>query len=150
MPVNEDGNIVLYHATSVEGAASIRKNGVDLLHVNRDMDFGRGFYTTTDFEQAKAWAAKRHNGGAIVTFEISPDELNQLNNKFFATTDSAWMDAVVAGRKGVQPAYDTVSGIMLKNVNAAVSGKALPIGSGQQTTFLSDKAIALLNKGLKK
>ena len=58
LPVNKDGNIVFYHGTTVEGANSIRANGVDLKYATRDMDFGKGFYVTINEKQANAWATK--------------------------------------------------------------------------------------------
>ncbi|MBQ5475895.1 MAG: DUF3990 domain-containing protein, partial [Lachnospiraceae bacterium] len=154
LPVNEDGNIVFYHGTTSEAAISIRNNGVDLNHANRDMDFGRGFYVTTDEAQARTWAdrlgSKNKTSGDVVVFEISEKEFNKLNNKYYGSTDATWGNAVISGRNGIQPPYDTVSGPMLRNVPQAVSGRQMPLGDGQQTTFLTKQAIDTLNNGMKR
>lgn len=42
--------MILYHGSHVEVSKP------KLLKNQRELDFGKGFYTTTDFEQAKAWA----------------------------------------------------------------------------------------------
>ncbi|MBD5134945.1 MAG: DUF3990 domain-containing protein, partial [Lachnospiraceae bacterium] len=153
LPVDENGNIIFYHGTTSEGADSIRKNGVDLNYAIRDMDFGRGFYVTTEVEQAKKWAKRQEKksgkNGEVVVFEVPASEFNQLNNKYFIDADTEWERVVVDGRNGVQPQYDTVSGPMLRNVREAISGKEKPRGDGQQTTFLSNKSIELLNKYMK-
>ena len=153
LPVDENGNILFYHGTTVEAAASIRKNGVDLDHATRDMDFGRGFYVTTDVNQANTWAKrlgdKNNASGDVVVFEIPESDFNKLNNKTFDSPDAEWGKTVVDGRNGVQPPYDTVSGPMLINVKPATKQGATPKGRGQQTKFLSGKSIDLLNNGMK-
>lgn len=154
LPVNEDGNIVLYHGTTAEFADAIRNNGVDLNHATRDMDFGRVFYVTTDEAQARTWAnrlgSKNKTSGDVVIFEIPEKEFNKLNNKYYGSADATWGNAVLSGRNGVQPPYDTVSGPMLRNVPQAVSGRQMPLGDGQQTTFLTKEAIDTLNNGMKR
>ena len=44
--------MILYHGSHVE------VRNPQLLQNQRELDFGKGFYTTTDFEQAKAWARR--------------------------------------------------------------------------------------------
>ena len=153
LPVDENGNILFYHGTTVEAAASIRKYGVDLDHATRDMDFGRGFYVTTDVNQANTWAKrlgdKNNASGDVVVFEIPESDFNKLNNKTFDSPDAEWGKTVVDGRNGIQPPYDTVSGPMLINVKPATKQGATPKGRGQQTTLLSGKSIDLLNNGMK-
>lgn len=56
---------------------------------------------------------------------------------------------MVDGRKGIQPPYDTVSGPMFRNLKQVNEEGASPKGNGQQTTFLSNKAVSLLNSGMK-
>ncbi len=112
------------------------------------MDFGRGFYVTTDVNQAIDWAKrqgrKSGNNGEVVVFEIPASEFNQLNNKYFIGTDTEWGRTVLDGRNGIQTHHDTVSGPMLRNVQGATRGVEKPRGNGQQTTFLSNKSIQLL------
>lgn len=51
-----------------------------LLRVQRDLDFGKGFYTTTDMSQAETWAKRtariRKDGKALVSvYELADDEI---------------------------------------------------------------------------
>lgn len=68
------------------------------------------FYYGTISEVA---AAIRKNGKneEVVVFEVPASKFNQLNNKYFIGTDAEW-ERVVDGRNGVQPQYDTVSGLI--------------------------------------
>ena len=45
-------NMVLYHGSSVEVSQP------EILSAERALDFGAGFYTTTDREQAERWARR--------------------------------------------------------------------------------------------
>ena len=64
----------LYHGTSVEGAADIQKNGIDI-RKSEGGYFGKGFYTTDDFNLAKSNYADfaDDEGGAILEFQILPE-----------------------------------------------------------------------------
>lgn len=42
--------MILYHGSNLEIKSP------QLLKIQRTLDFGKGFYTTSDFEQAKKWA----------------------------------------------------------------------------------------------
>ena len=71
-------------------------------------DFGRGFYTTSNLEQARRWAqiqAKQEelSAGIVTAFEV-PDNLfehPELRIKTFETADEEWLDFVLANRKNV-------------------------------------------------
>lgn len=101
----------LYHGSTV----TVRRP--NLQRGRKTTDFGKGFYTTTDFNQAKKWAKlkqKRESSSkAIVsTFEV-PDEI--LNEGYhilrFAGATKEWLEFVVnnRGRKPT-PKYDLVMG----------------------------------------
>lgn len=149
---NSSEIITLYHGTSTEGAQSIYANGVNLNYATRDMDFGRGFYTTKDINQAKEWAAKHGSeGGAIVEFNVPKSEFDTLNNKLFNSADAEWEDFVRKSRNGMKNDYDTISGPMLKNPSPKFKqGKVNAKSKGQQTAFNSQKAVDMLNKYMKK
>ena len=49
--------MILYHGSHVE------VRNPQLLQNQRELDFGKGFYTTTDFEQAKACEDPEKRGG---------------------------------------------------------------------------------------
>ena len=81
------------------------------------MDFGAGFYTTSDLNQAQRWAKRttqrRHDGfPATSVYEVSfplPDELRIL--RFDHPTES-WFDFVIGNRTvdGFPNDYDVVIG----------------------------------------
>lgn len=81
-------------------------------------DFGKGFYTTTNIEQAKRWALnKQRTAGedakAIVnTYEINDNLLENTNYKIkkFTSPDKEWLSFVVNCRKSVLHEYDIVFG----------------------------------------
>jgi hypothetical protein len=51
--------IRLYHGTTLPNADSIIAIGIDVARGRATTDFGRGFYTTTDEENARAWSRRR-------------------------------------------------------------------------------------------
>ncbi|MBI2298139.1 MAG: DUF3990 domain-containing protein [Armatimonadetes bacterium] len=56
----DNPDLVLYHGTTQEAAESIRREGIRFGPDGaRDLDFGRGFYTTTNLAQARDWARRR-------------------------------------------------------------------------------------------
>ncbi len=42
-------------------------------------DYGKGFYTTDDFDVASLWALKNENGGYVNAYELDLNDLNVLN-----------------------------------------------------------------------
>ena len=140
------GFTTLYHGTSSEAAAAIRANGIDLSFSRANLDFGKGFYTTTDLGQAQAWAARQ--GGEVLTFNVPNSQLGQLSHLQFPGANGAWADFVGANRGGASlHGFDAVSGPMLGNPRAFMNG-ASPTAFGQQMSFHSDTAINLLNNSL--
>lgn len=76
-------------------------------------DFGRGFYTTTNFIQAVKWAKLKQQragkGQSIVSvFEVD-DAIFKFTSTYkilqFAGPDKPWLDFVTANRKGSQISY---------------------------------------------
>jgi hypothetical protein len=81
------------------------------------VDFGKGFYTTTSFEQAQKWAdLKRKRSGvsrAVVSEYEAPDDL--LNGRYatlnFSRPTKDCLDFVVRNRKGLGDGeYDLTMG----------------------------------------
>jgi hypothetical protein len=68
-------------------------------------DFGPGFYTTTDYEQAKKWVEIRRErgqteGGFVSVFE-APEALlqnSQLKRLIFNTAEREWLNFVMKNR----------------------------------------------------
>lgn len=101
----------LYHGSNVE----VRKP--NLLKSRKKTDFGRGFYTTTQKEQAEHWTTIKMDrakaGRRIVSvFEIDDALLTnpELKIREFNGPDEAWLNFVVDSRKGVEHNYDLVFG----------------------------------------
>ena len=103
--------MILYHGSNVE----VRKPS---LHYGRNnTDFGKGFYTTTQKEQAERWSEIKLDrakvGKRIVSvYEIDDSVLNNqdLMIREFHGVDEAWLNFVVDSRKGVKHGYDLVFG----------------------------------------
>ena len=83
----------LYHGTN------IRFETPKIIAPNRALDFGAGFYTTSDIEQASSWAkvvVRRANSGIPLLNVYGLDETfqNRLNVKHFQSPDKEWLDFV--------------------------------------------------------
>ena len=101
----------LYHGSNVE----VRKPS--LLKSRKNTDFGRGFYTTTQKEQAEHWTSikmdRAKKGRRVVSvFEVDETILSNLEFKIreFHGLDEAWLNFVVNSRKGIEHDYDLVFG----------------------------------------
>ena len=100
----------LYHG-SLEVVSEPR-----IITPNRTLDYGRGFYTTTSYEQAEQWVRRRkgaqHPVGYVNVYELAdvlPDEIKQLR---FETPTEEWVDFVMRNRteKGFEHSFDIVYG----------------------------------------
>ena len=101
----------LYHGSNVE----VRKP--NLRYGRKKTDFGRGFYTTTQQEQAEHWTSikidRARTGRRVVSvYEIDDALLTSPDLKIreFHGPDKEWLDFVVNSRKGVEHNYDLVYG----------------------------------------
>ena len=82
-------------------------------------DFGIGFYTTTDLEQARRFVVtkcdrSRKSQGVVSYFEVADDFLKtpELNIRIFRKADEKWARFVEANRRNVNYSheYDIVYG----------------------------------------
>ena len=101
----------LYYGSNVE----VRKPS--LKKSRKKTDFGRGFYTTTQKEQAEHWTSikidRAKKGRRIVSvFEVDDSLLTnpELKIREFNGPDEAWLNFVVDSRKGIEHDYDLVFG----------------------------------------
>lgn len=93
----------LYHGGNIE------VKNPKILTSARVGDFGRGFYTISNLEQARRWAqirAKQEDvqSGIVTVFEV-PDtifENSELRIKTFEKADEEWLDFVLENRKNVE------------------------------------------------
>jgi len=82
----------------------------------KELDFGSGFYTTTNYEQAAQFSEKvaaRSNGDRIVNiYEFDDNILPKFKVLEFQEADIAWLDFVSANRNSPQPRgdYDIIIG----------------------------------------
>ena len=103
--------MLVYHGSNVE----VRKPSLRMSRKNTD--FGRGFYTTTQKEQAEHWTSikidRARTGRRVVSvFEVD-DELQTnpgLKIREFHGPDEDWLNFVVDSRKGIEHDYDLVFG----------------------------------------
>ena len=84
---------------------------------NRTLDYGRGFYTTTSYEQAEAWVRRRMNEkrfshGYVCVYELDESALQNLNTLIFEQPTEEWVDFVMKNRtqKGYVHEFDLVYG----------------------------------------
>ena len=107
----EASPVRLYHGSNVE----VREPR--LLRKYRDLDFGRGFYVTSDIRQARTWAIRtariRGAGNPTVTvYDLDESELADLAVLRFAEPNERWLKFVAAHRKGevMDDMWDIVRG----------------------------------------
>ncbi|MDR1680156.1 MAG: DUF3990 domain-containing protein [Prevotellaceae bacterium] len=101
----------LYHGTN------IRFDTPKIIQPNRALDFGAGFYTTTDIEQASVWAkvvVRRSEKGIplLHVYEFDDDFQEKLNVKHFDTANREWLDFVCNHRLNMYSGdnYDLIIG----------------------------------------
>lgn len=81
------------------------------------VDFGKGFYTTTSFEQAQKWADLKRKRSSVSRAVVSVYEAldDILNGRYvtlnFTGPTKDWLDFVVKNRRGVsEEKYDLTMG----------------------------------------
>lgn len=101
----------VYHGSNVE------VRNPSLRYGRTKTDFGRGFYTTTQKEQAEKWTEikldRSKTGKKIVSAYEVDDALitnPDLRIREFHGVDAAWLNFVVSCRKGQEHNYDLVFG----------------------------------------
>lgn len=103
--------MILYHGSNLE----IKEPS--LRYSRSSLDFGRGFYTTTDLDQAERWAKrvvhiKKYGTPTISVFETNIDMWNNLSILKFDSADKKWLDLVARYRtnQSVVGQYDVITG----------------------------------------
>lgn len=101
--------MIIYHGSNVVVAEP------KLIKQNRFLDFGFGFYTTTNKDQAIAFAEKvyrrRKSGGKIVSVDETR-AFSECSLLHFTSADEAWLDFVSQNRAGTYDGktYDIIFG----------------------------------------
>lgn len=100
--------MILYHGSSVEVPMP------DTLHSRSNVDFGRGFYTTPIYDQARKWAEKfsRRGKRAVVSrYRFDETALKSENILVFDTYSAEWLSFILACRSGQdRSSYEIVVG----------------------------------------
>lgn len=101
----------LYHGSNVEVKTP------QIIISNRTLDFGAGFYTTSNKKQAEKWARsqtlRRGSGEPTVSvYEYDEERTEKLSILRFISADAAWLRYVTDNRKAVYAGkrYDIVIG----------------------------------------
>lgn len=101
----------LYHGSTV----TVKKPNIQ--KGRKATDFGKGFYTTTSYEQAKKWAVlkrnRTHGTKAYVSVYEVPDDIfsRGLTILWFEGATKEWLEFVVSNRRGKgNIEYDLVMG----------------------------------------
>lgn len=101
----------LYHGSTV----TVKRPNIN--KGRRTTDFGKGFYTTTNFEQARKWAILKRNRvngkkAFVSVYEVPDDILEREFSVFrFSGATKEWLEFVVKNRNGEkQGDYDLIMG----------------------------------------
>jgi hypothetical protein len=151
--------ITLYHGSNI----AIKEPQV--IKSKRLLDFGTGFYLTSDFEQAEKWAIRTTNRReegipTISVFQIADCELKTLNVLRFETANKDWLKYISANRTGTlaEDSYDVVIGPVandqaIRTINNYLKAYLtedialqllLPQNLKDQYSFKTEKSLSLL------
>lgn len=151
--------MILYHGSNVEVPEP------KLLKNQRELDFGNGFYTTTDPEQAIKWAKRtaarlKQKNGYVSVYEVEEAVFSTLHILRFVSPDREWLHFVAANRKGelLSGSWDVVAGPVANDQTMPVLSlyldgmydedetikRLLPQKLKDQYTFKTEAAIRLL------
>lgn len=149
----------LYHGSNVTVA------NPRLVDSGRTLDFGGGFYLTSDIDQAVRWARavafRRADGRPVVNqYIIDDDSFLSLDRLEFNTPSSEWLGFVVANRKrlSIDHGYDVISGPVADDttsmiINLYIDGlideesairRLLPQRLSNQFAFKTERALDML------
>lgn len=81
--------ITLYHGTG------IKYNKPDLSKSREDIDFGKGYYLTTDENMSKKWDSTKENS-YVYKYELDIENLNI----YYFKLDEEWLNFIINNRNG--------------------------------------------------
>ncbi len=129
----------IYHGSNQKVATP------SILIGRKNLDFGCGFYATSDFDQAKSSSkAKTKRAGSgqptVNIYNLDTKELAELKILNFSEANEEWLEFVVSNRKGLvqKSKYDLVIGPIANDstifvINSYISGS---IGKDTALTLL--------------
>lgn len=152
-------NMILYHGSNIE------VKHPQIIRSRKLLDFGAGFYLTSDYGQAKKWAVRttgRRGEGrpAISVYNVEDEELKKLSVLKFERPDKEWLRYISVYRmdKSANDKYDVVIGPVandqaIRTVNDFLKGRftediaiqlLLPQNLKDQYAFKTENAILIL------
>ncbi len=152
--------MILYHGSNI-----VVKDA-RLIPSKRFLDFGAGFYLTSDYEQAKRWAdrtanRRREGSPTITVFQVEEPLMDQLRVLSFPSADKDWLRFISANRTGATEGadYDIIVGPVandqaIRTINNYLKGYfseevaiqlLLPQKLKDQYAFKTDRALAILD-----
>lgn len=153
--------MLLYHGSNTE------VSNPQIIESDRRLDFGKGFYLTSSFEQAKRWAQltvkRRGTGKEVVSvFEFDNFSVSDLKILHFTQAQKEWLEYVTMNRKNQNipnDDYDVVIGPVANDRTMPVISlyfagiydieetikRLMPQKLCDQYTFRTEKAIKKLN-----
>lgn len=103
--------MIIYHGSNV----TVEEPRI--LTPNRYLDFGAGFYTTTNYDQALNFAGKvtmrkKCGRSTVNIYELDESIFEKVNVLNFESADEAWLDFVSDNRSGIDrtAGYDLICG----------------------------------------
>lgn len=120
--------MILYHGSNVQVKEP------QIIESKRYLDFGIGFYLTSDFEQAQKWAVRKTNltdmgKPTISVFDFDETAKKELRVLTFTSATKEWLYFIAKNRKGeiTEDRYDLIIGPVandnvIKTVNNYLSG----------------------------
>jgi len=151
--------LILYHGSNVE----VRRPKP--LKKPRQLDFGAGFYTTSDLNQGGRWAKRTswrlgEPNSVVSVYELRDDQILDLRTLRFGIPDRDWLRFIVTNRKGlpILDSWDLSIGPVANDQTASVIDlfldgmydedeairRLLPQKLKDQITFKTNTAIQLL------
>ena len=95
--------MVLYHGTIEKYAKDICNNGIKVANNYKPADFGKGFYTTPDYETARKWAIRKSisliEKPSVVRVIVDDNKMNTIVTTF--EDDLRWGRFVINNRNGI-------------------------------------------------
>lgn len=76
---------------------------------NRTLDYGEGFYTTTDYQQAVDWVMRHSKNteiGYVNVYEVDLEYIKKLNTLWFDEPTDEWIDFVDNNRNKLGFTHD--------------------------------------------
>lgn len=145
----ELGGKTLYHGT-VHEFTEIDLSKCD----NKFRDFGRGFYLTSEFQQAQSWAAHKSELSAskarVYRYKLDEEIPDHLKLYEFLEYDEKWLQCIVDNRRHGTSIVDD-GDIVYDRMADSFSGQiTAAIKKYEKAVFDASQTIEVLRKGRKK